>query len=295
MPAADKIYLRSRVDNNTIITLEIEDKIQWHPAFCSAMELELREYKKYLSYEREHNLGKMPLKIDFLVIRKNPGVTIKNDIGDFFLGNNIFEYKSPGDDLNTGTFYKALSYACLYKSETGSVSDILNTDITVSLVREQKPVILLEQLAEKYEVIKKADGIYRISGLLFPIQILATGELDPKTHVWVTSLTRTIDRIRTQRLLNSCSKLEDDEDRRNADSVVNVTSEANIELFKRMIQEGDQMCEELKELLAPEIMEFKIRLADKDAKLADNAVMLADKDAEIAKLKKMLTDAGIKI
>ena len=170
------------------------------------------------------------------------------------------------------------------------------------LVREQKPVILLEQLEKKYEVIKKAGGIYRISGLLFPIQILATGELDPKTHVWVTSLTRSIDRIRTQRLLNSCSELEDDEDRRNADSVVNVTSEANIELFKRMIQEGDQMCEELKEMLAPEIMEFKIRLADKDArladkdaKLADNAVKLADKDAEIAKLKKMLTDAGIKI
>ncbi len=287
--------MQSRVNNNTIIILEIEDKIQWHPAFCSAMELELREYKKYLRYEREHNLGKMPLKIDFLVIRKNPSVTIKNDIGDFFLGNNIFEYKSPGDDMNIGTFYKALSYACLYKSEAGNVSEILNMDITVSLVREQKPVILLEQLAEKYEVIKKADGIYRISGLLFPIQILATGELDPKTHVWVTSLTRTIDRIRTQRLLNSCSKLEDDEDRRNADSVVNVTSEANIELFKRMIQEGDQMCEELKELLAPEIMEFKIRLADKDAKLADNAVKLADKDAEIAKLKKMLTDAGIKI
>ena len=289
--------------------MEIEDKIQWHPAFCSAMELELREYKKYLRYEREHNLRKMPLKIGFLVIRKNPGVTIKNDIGDFFLGHNIFEYKSPGDDLNTGTFYKALSYACLYKSETGSVSDILNTDITVSLVREQKPVILLEQLEKKYEVIKKAGGIYRISGLLFPIQILATGELDPKTHVWVTSLTRSIDRIRTQRLLNSCSELEDDEYRRNADSVVNVTSEANIELFKRMIQEGDQMCEELKEMLAPEIMEFKIRLADKDArladkdakladnavKLADNAVKLADKDAEIAKLKKMLTDTGIKI
>lgn len=76
---------------------------------------------------------------------------------------------------------------------------------------------------------------------------------------------------------------------------MNVTSEANIELFKRMIQEGDQMCEELKELLAPEIMEFKVRLADKDAKLADNAVKLADKDAEIAKLKKMLTDTGIKI
>ena len=297
-----EIYLRSSLDNNKKTTLEIEEKIQWHPAFCSAMELELREYKKYLRYEREHNLGKMPLKIDFLVIRKKTDVVIKNDIGDFFLGNNIFEYKSPGDDMNIGTFYKALSYACLYKSEAGSVKEILNMDITVSLVREQKPVSLLEQLGEKHEVTKKANGIYRISGLLFPIQILVTGELDPKTHVWITSLTRTIDRVQTQRLLNSCSKLEDDEDRRNADSVVNVTSEANIELFKRMIQEGDQMCEELKEMLAPEIVEFKIRLAeqntriaDQDAKLADKDAKLADKDAEIAKLKKLLTDVGIKL
>lgn len=54
--------------------------------------------------------------------------------------------------MNTGTFYKALSYACLYKSETGSVSDILNTDITVSLVREQKPVILLEQLEKNMKL-----------------------------------------------------------------------------------------------------------------------------------------------
>ena len=47
--------------------MEIQDNIQWHPAFCSAVELELREYKKYLTYEREHNLGRMPLKIDLLI------------------------------------------------------------------------------------------------------------------------------------------------------------------------------------------------------------------------------------
>lgn len=62
------------------------------------------------------------------------------------------------------------------------------------------------------------------------------------------------------------------------------------------------MCEELKELLAPEIVEFKIRLAeqsaqlaDKDAKLADNAAEIADKTSEIAKLKKLLADAGIEV
>lgn len=52
--------------------MEKEDKIQWHPAFCSAMELELQEDKDILSFEREHNLGRMPLRIDFLVIRKKP-------------------------------------------------------------------------------------------------------------------------------------------------------------------------------------------------------------------------------
>ena len=71
-------------------------------------------------------------------------------------------------------------------------------------------------------------------------------------------------------------------------------------MFKRMIQEGDQMCEKLKELLAPEIVEFKIRLAEQNAKLADKDVKLADKDAkladnaaEIAKRKKLLAEAGI--
>ena len=132
----------------------------------------------------------------------------------------------------------------------------------------------------------------------------------------VTSLTRTLDRARAKKLLEICSGLEEDDDRQNADSVVNVSSEANIELFKNMIQEGDQMCEELKELLAPEIIEFKIRLAEQNEKLADNAARLADnaarladnaaqladkdeklanKDAEIAMLKKKLADFGIEV
>lgn len=260
----------------------------------------MRENKKDLIYEREHNLSKMPLKIDFLVIKKKPHVIIKNEIGDFFLGNNIFEYKSPNDDVNMGTFYKALSYACLYKAEAGNIEEIIDTDITVSLVREQKPVKLLKQLGEKYTVTEKTNGIYRIDGMLFPMQILVTKELNEEIHVWVTSLTRTMSRERAHKLLYNYSELKDNEDKRNANSVMNVTSQANIELFKKLIQEGDHMCEELKELLAPEIVEFKIRiaeqsaqLADKDAMLADSAAKLADKTAEIAKLKKMLADAGI--
>ena len=268
--------------------MEIEDNIQWHPAFCSAMELELRGNKDDLEYIREFNLGRMPIKIDFLVIRKKANVIIKNEIGDFFLGNNIFEYKSPGDDINAGTFYKVLSYACLYMAEEQDAENIFDVDTTISIVREEKPVKLIKQLDQKYEVIKKTEGIYHVKGMIFPLQIVVTKEIDKASHIWITSLTRTLNRERAQKLLQSYVALNDEKDKRNADSVVNVASEANMKLFKQMIQEGDEMCEELKELLAPEIVEFKIRLAEQDAKLADNAAKLADNAAEIAKLKKCL-------
>lgn len=221
-----------------------------------------------------------------------------------------------------GTFYKALAYACLYKDEmANSVEEAFNRDTTVTLVREQKPKKLLQRLGEQYEVARRSDGIYRIYGMLFPVQILVTKELDEKGHVFLTALTRTMSREQARRLMDEVSKLKNNEDKKNADSVINVASEANMNLFKKMIQEGDQMCEELKEMLAPEIVEFKIllaeqnaKLADKDAriadknaklaeqnaklaeqnaKLADKDAKLADKDVEIEKLKRMLAEAGI--
>ena len=235
------------------------------------------------------------------------------DLISISLGTNIFEYKSPGDAINAGTLYKVLSYAYLYKAE-GEIAESLDMDMTVSIVREEKPLKLLRQLGERHSVEQRSKGIYRVDGLPIPLQFVVAKELDRNAHVWVSSLTRTMDRENAYKLLGNCAGLEDDEDRQNADSVVNVASEANIELFKKMIQEGGYMCDELKELLAPEIIEFKIqlarqneqladnaaRLADKDARLADNAARLADNAArladsaaEIARLKRMLAEMGV--
>lgn len=54
------------------------EKLQWHPAFCSATELELREDKENLEFESEHQLSSSPLKIDLMVIKKKPGIKLKN-------------------------------------------------------------------------------------------------------------------------------------------------------------------------------------------------------------------------
>ena len=81
-----------------------DTKIQWHPGFVSAMNLELCENRTDLIYEKEYNLNTKPLEIDLLVIKKDRKVQIINEIGKLFRGHNIMEYKSPKDELNIDTF-----------------------------------------------------------------------------------------------------------------------------------------------------------------------------------------------
>lgn len=265
--------------------MEIENKIQWHPAFCAAMELELRANKNGLTYNKEHNLSSEPLRIDLLIIKKDAGEVIENEIGAIFLGHNIVEYKSPDDKVNIDTFYKVLSYACLYKSDTGAVDEILDTDITITLVREQKPVKLLEQLGDKYAIVERGAGIYQIDGMLFPMQIIVTGELERDLHVWLKSLTRRIAQEGAEALLGHCDSLRADDAAYNqAKSIVSLVSDVNKELFKRITMGGGKMSDELKYMVLPELKEAKEEIAEKDAKLAE-------KDTEIERLRRELAAA----
>ncbi len=293
--------------------MEIKNKKQWHPVFCTAMELEFREDNDILEYYREHNLSKKPLQIDLLVIKKEPDRKLKNEIGDFFLGHNIMEYKSPEDGLDIDTFYKVLGYACLYKHGTGKTDEVLDTDITISLIRESRPVKLIKQLSQKYTVTKKSAGIYRIGNMLFPLQILVTKELDPGLHTWLPSLTRSMGQGEAEKLLNSYGSLENSRDRRNANVVVDFVSNLNETLFMRILKEDERMTEALKELVEPDLKELRLvidnkdaiiadkdaeiadkdaEIADKDAEIADKDAEIADKDAEIARLKQQLSEAG---
>ena len=61
-----------------------DTKIQWHPGFVSAMNLELCENRADLIYEKEYNLNTKPLEIDLLVIKKDRKVQIINEIGSCF-------------------------------------------------------------------------------------------------------------------------------------------------------------------------------------------------------------------
>ena len=61
---------------------EMPEKIQWHPAFYAATELELQEDIEQLELKREYNLSKEPIRSDLLIIKEpNRGMKIKNEIG----------------------------------------------------------------------------------------------------------------------------------------------------------------------------------------------------------------------
>ena len=106
-------------------------KIQWHPAFCAAAELELRSNKGDLEFKREYNLSKKPLQMDLLIIEKRKGVQIQNEIGKIFRGHNIIEYKSPDDGMTIDDFFKTLGYAFLYKGLGEKVNQIPLRELTI--------------------------------------------------------------------------------------------------------------------------------------------------------------------
>ena len=104
-PPCGKIWTEGRwcfLDNTT-------EKIAWHPAFVSGMELTLRNNKKDLVFQSNHELNKEPLRADLLVIEKNPGVEIQKSIADIFRTHNIWEYKGFGDELNIDTLSKSVN------------------------------------------------------------------------------------------------------------------------------------------------------------------------------------------
>lgn len=234
-----------------------ETKIQWHPAFCSAIELTLLKNAGSLNYIREFNLSSKPLQIDLLVINKDDDVQIEDEIGRIFRRHNLLEYKSSGDAMNIDTWYKAIGYGCLYKALAGNfVNEIRADTVTLTLVRREKPKELLKALISGgLAVSSNYPGIYRVRGnVLFETQIIVSEELPSGSHVWLKALTRRIEKKEAQQLLiNAGGFRQGSRERELADSVLQVAMSANYDMFDDLKKEDPIMCDALKKLMKPEL------------------------------------------
>ena len=260
-----------------------ETKIQWHSAFVSAMNLDLGPDRDDLIFEKEYNLNTKPLEIDLLVIKKAGFVQIASEIGKLFKGHNIMEYKSPEDHLDIDTFYKTLAYACLYKSYGKTVDAIKAEDITISILREAKPIELFRYLeGHGCKVTKVYGGVYYVEGKTwFPTQIVVTGELNQEAHIWLKGLSGNLEKSDIQKMMDERKHMTEKADRELADSVLEVSISANRKIVEELI--GDEsMYEALMEIMEPRIKQREDAIMKKG--IQDTVDTLRDfghKDAEI--------------
>ena len=272
-----------------------EIKIQWHPGFVAAINLELAENRDDLIYEKEYNLNTKPLEIDLLVIKKDKDVQIANEIGRMFKGHNILEYRSPEDRMDIDSFYKAGAYASLYKPYGETVDERKADDITVSLVREAKPDGLFRYFREhKVEVSNPYPGIYYVlDGVLFFTQVIVTRELNGKSHGWLKSLSDKLKKQEMEALLKRARSLSGKLDRELADAVLEVSVKANREIVEEL--KGDEaMCQALLEIMEPEISQIVRQVTEKERREKEEAVRQMEREKEEA-AKKEAEESAIKM
>ena len=234
-----------------------DKRTQWHPAFYSAMHLEFKDNKNELEFTEELILNTMPLRIDMLVVKKNTDCNIQNELGHIFEKHNLLEYKSPDDTLNYDAFLKGLAYAYLYKCQEQHIDDILLEHVTLTFIRERKPIKLFKQLQKKNFIIEeKWPGIYYIIKENFiKIQIVVTRRLSLENHLWLNSLSSNITVSHATKLITNTQKLKDLNDIAYADSLWDVVESVNKQTIQKVRDNKGMLCKALAEIMKPEIDE----------------------------------------
>ena len=254
----EKEQTKNQQEKNQQENQKKSQKLQWHPAFCSALRLELLEDAENLEFTDEFQLTEKPLQIDCTVVKVKRDCKIKNEIGKIFRKHNIFEYKSPMDELNIDTFYKAVAYACLYKVLPNHVDEIPAEEITITLIRDRKPVKLLGKLEKSgYGYKKEAAGIYYVNGAMFPMQIIESSELDVDMHVQLKALTNHLEESLLRQYLLQASTFEGRE-KNLADIVLQVIVNSNMEKVREWKGSEQTMCEALRVLMKEELKEERV-------------------------------------
>ncbi len=236
---------------------EKKQKLQWHPAFAAALEMELWENKDDLEFEMEHNLNRKPLLIDCLVIKKKKNAIIRNEIGKFFKKYNILEYKSARASLSIDDVSKTQGYAHLYKAYGEGINTIGFDEVSVTLIRESKPIGLFKYFEENsYMVSNPYKGIYYIeSGLKFPTQIIVGKELTHENHEWFNLLSDNVTKQEMARAIEYSRKVSNKKERELIDAIFEVGALANKNIVEELKMGDEDMCQALMEIMKPEIEE----------------------------------------
>lgn len=225
-------------------------------AITPAMKFEFMEYSQILDYVPERLLNAKALQVDLLIIKKNKDISIENEIGRIFQQHNIIVYKSPHDKEGINTYFQVHAYAILYKiGEKNTAYE--PEDITITMIRRGKPYKLFQWFAEhECKVIEMYKGVYHIQNAgFFKTQVIVARKLEEESHIWLTSLTDTLNRQQAENLIIKSKELSDKPEAGYVDAVLQIVSKANRRLFETIKKEDQTMYSAFVELMQPEIDE----------------------------------------
>jgi len=242
-----------------------KDKTYWHDAFYEALQLELHQYLEALNFIYEHQLSKEALIVDVLVIKKEHDIVIEKNIGKIFKAINLFEFKSEKDGLTVDDYNKTMGYAYFYASSTHAHV----SDITISFAVTVHPRNLLYYLEHdrKFMVTQSEDGIYRIDGDTFPIQILESKKLSEEKNLFLKNLRNNLDIATAQRTVDAYKAIKEFESK---NAYIYRLAGANPAIFKELIAVSDTA---IREVVIRALAEEGGWLSERDKKIASEKAM----------------------
>ena len=162
----------------------------WHEAICCALQIDLRDYSHLLEYHVEKSLSANNNRMDMLVIKKQPGITIPKHIASIFRTHNIFEIKGKDDSLTTDAYHKTNGHAGYYIDSYPGTNTLTRHDISLTLPTMHYPRNLFKHLTIECNksIEKPFPGVYYISEEMYPTQVLVIKELLPEDSLYLHCL-----------------------------------------------------------------------------------------------------------
>ena len=140
------------------------------------------------------------------------------------------------------------------------------SELTATIVRDTEPTELFKKIrSEGGSIEEEYPGVYYINGIVsIPTQFILTSSLSKDFHVCLRVLSNKASEDDIKRFIEIANTFTEPIDKQNADAVMNVSINANREVYDKIRKENPFMCQALRELMKEEIQE-EIKEAEKNA------------------------------
>ncbi len=144
----------------------------------------------------------------------------------------------------------------IYESEHSLSKEPLRIDLLILHLKNHKKILHSEigKLMRKHNIIEYK-GIFYISGFPFPLQIVVFNLVDKKLHSAFRLLSRKANISTIKEFLHNTRGMNTPQDMNNINAILQVSYNANKEIYEKIRKGDSDMCEALRDLFKDELEE----------------------------------------